>query len=334
VETFFRLAPEHERAKLAHHRKGQALLALGRPRDALEAFEKAKAQGYESDAQVAEARAQLDRAKTEAEKAAATPTPAPPPHVFDEPPRAAPAAATAQLAAATAAAPPKPRVREDWLQMGPKVQITLFAKGVPRDQVRASCPSSEHVEVHIAQLPDGSGEFRRQWRLFSSVKPESLALNVTPYKVEITLEKAAAFDWDALERPAAAELPAVQKRSNRVAESLPPAYSGKQVEWDRVERQVKEEEEKETPQGEEALMHLFRNIYKNADEDTRRAMIKSYQTSGGTVLSTNWKEVKEKNYESEIQPPKVRGARVSCAALAAHSVRARSQGQEVYKPPV
>ena len=40
-----------------------------------------------------------------------------------------------------------------------------------------------------------------------------------------------------------------------------------------------------------------------ADEDTRRAMIKSYQTSGGTVLSTNWKEVKEKDYEKDIQPP-------------------------------
>ena len=27
------------------------------------------------------------------------------------------------------------------------------------------------------------------------------------------------------------------------------------------------------------------------DEDTRRAMMKSFQTSGGTVLSTNWDEV-------------------------------------------
>lgn len=29
-------------------------------------------------------------------------------------------------------------------------------------------------------------------------------------------------------------------------------------------------------------------------------MIKSYQTSGGTVLSTNWKEVAERDYAKEM----------------------------------
>ena len=32
-------------------------------------------------------------------------------------------------------------------------------------------------------------------------------------------------------------------------------------------------------------------------------MVKSFQTSGGTVLSTNWDEVKEKDYEKERQAP-------------------------------
>lgn len=32
-------------------------------------------------------------------------------------------------------------------------------------------------------------------------------------------------------------------------------------------------------------------------------MIKSYQTSGGTVLSTNWDEVKKKDYEKERTAP-------------------------------
>lgn len=36
---------------------------------------------------------------------------------------------------------------------------------------------------------------------------------------------------------------------------------------------------------------FFQKIYKDADPDTRRAMIKSYQESNGTNLSTNWSEV-------------------------------------------
>ena len=36
---------------------------------------------------------------------------------------------------------------------------------------------------------------------------------------------------------------------------------------------------------------FFQQMYANADEDTKRAMMKSYSESGGTTLSTNWEEV-------------------------------------------
>lgn len=74
--------------------------------------------------------------------------------------------------------------------------------------------------------------------------------------------------------------------------------------WDAIDRNLAQEEALEKPEGDEALNALFQQIYKNANEDTRRAMVKSMQTSGGTSLSTNWDEVEKTDYEKERQAPK------------------------------
>jgi len=85
--------------------------------------------------------------------------------------------------------------------------------------------------------------------------------------------------------------------------SMPRPYASHR-DWNAIERELSKQEEEEKPEGEEALNKLFKQIYGNATEDTRRAMVKSFQTSGGTVLSTNWDEVSKANYEKERQAPK------------------------------
>ena len=77
-----------------------------------------------------------------------------------------------------------------------------------------------------------------------------------------------------------------------------PYASGR--DWAAIEKNLAAEAE-EKKEGEAALNEMFQKIYGDASDDTKRAMNKSFQESGGTVLSTNWGDIgKEK---TEIKPP-------------------------------
>ena len=43
--------------------------------------------------------------------------------------------------------------------------------------------------------------------------------------------------------------------------------------------------------GGDAVDGFFKKLYAGADDDTKKAMMKSFQESNGTSLSTNWNEV-------------------------------------------
>ncbi|KAH9909691.1 SGS domain-containing protein [Xylariomycetidae sp. FL2044] len=62
--------------------------------------------------------------------------------------------------------------------------------------------------------------------------------------------------------------------------------------WDKFS----DEEEDEKESGD--VNSFFQQLYKDADEDTRRAMMKSFVESNGTSLSTSWSEAKGKTYET------------------------------------
>ena len=66
--------------------------------------------------------------------------------------------------------------------------------------------------------------------------------------------------------------------------------------WEKIASDLLEEEKKDD------LNEFFKTIYANGTEEQKRAMMKSFQTSGGSVLSTNWDEVARADYEGKDRP--------------------------------
>ncbi|TVU35863.1 hypothetical protein EJB05_17770 [Eragrostis curvula] len=195
--------------------------------------------------------------------------------------------------------PKKLKYRHDFYNSPTEVVLQIFAKGVPADSVTVDY-GEQMVSVSI-DIP-GEEPYHFQPRLFSKIIPEKCKYLVLSTKVEIRLAKAEELHWTSLEYSGKPKV--LAQKINAPAASAPrPSYpsSKSKKDWDKLEAEVKKEEKDEKLDGDAALNKFFRDIYKDADEDMRRAMMKSFVESNGTVLSTNWKDVGSKKIEGS--PP-------------------------------
>ncbi|XP_068644877.1 protein SGT1 homolog [Aristolochia californica] len=194
----------------------------------------------------------------------------------------------------------KPKYRHEFYQKADEVVVSVLAKGVPADNVTIEF-GEQILSVSIGSTSEEAYIF--QPRLFGKIIPEKCRYVVLPSKVEIRLAKAETINWMTLEFHKENTVPPKLNVSPAESSHRPiyPSSKPRGVDWDKLEAQVKKEEKEEKLDGDAALNKLFRDIYQDADEDTRRAMRKSFVESNGTVLSTNWKEVGTKKVEGS--PP-------------------------------
>lgn len=179
------------------------------------------------------------------------------------------------------------QLRRDWYETESQVTIEIFLKNQKAEDVTVDF-TKDTVAVQ-AKLPSFTYELNLD--LSHEIDPEKSYHKVLSTKIEVRLCKVAAGKWSVLERK-----PAVDESGE-----IPPTYPTsclKKHDWDKLEKEVIEEAEKD----EKDVNELFKKIYSDADEEVRRAMNKSFMESGGTVLSTNWKEVGRKKVDP--QPPK------------------------------
>lgn len=210
---------------------------------------------------------------------------------------------------------PISKIKHDWYQNNENIYFTLMAKGIPKD--KATVDLQEHSISINFPTQSGSNYDYSLDPLFAPIDAAKSTYNITSSKLEMTLKKATPGQkWSSLEgtgapvsAPSAEAKPIPQAVLNPTA-AKGPAYptssrSGPK-DWDKVASDLTKKPKKKKEgedddggaddfdddiEGGDEVNNFFKKLYSGADPDTKRAMLKSYQESNGTALSTNWAEV-------------------------------------------
>ena len=216
---------------------------------------------------------------------------------------------------------PASKIRHEWYQTPENIIVTLYCKAIPKDKATVEIKDNS-LEVSFP-LPSGSDYNFSLDPLFSNIDRMKSHYKIMSTKAEFTLVKSApGKKWPSIEgteavKPEnlgtngndpsqqAVKQAALATTTNNTAPAYPTSSKSGPKNWDKLASDLIKRPKKDAKEGEEdgleepgideedgdPTTNFFKMLYKGADEDTRRAMMKSYQESNGTALSTNWAEV-------------------------------------------
>ena len=214
--------------------------------------------------------------------------------------------------------------RHEFYETDEKLILTIFDRGADPAQVnvkfearsvRCSMSRLRGLDLFFQILYENGDKNLHLHPLKGQIDPEQSNFVVGKVKIELRLVKAAQGRWggligDAPDRtshttivfpcyvhslPALANSARVSVPAEKAGTTLPQARKN----WDSVTQTILDSEKPKTStedpnvSGDSTLNEFFQNLFANADENTKKAMMKSFQESGGTALSTNWDEVKK-----------------------------------------
>lgn len=168
-------------------------------------------------------------------------------------------------------------IKKDWYQSESQVIVSILSKHTSKEDCNVRF--DKHEVTVQAKFATGQ-PYTVYLKLSKPIVPNLSTYKVLSSKLEIRLAKTEGGMWDALERTVVktAKPSTIQFRN-----------------WDKVVQEMTKEEEQSD------VNSLFRKIYSDGSDEVRKAMNKSFLESGGTVLSTSWKDVAQDKVD--IKPP-------------------------------